>query len=69
MAKPTYFEVQALINDLIAAHKKVDDGYEYCRTVGNLSAVLGCLIEGDLTRSSAFEHLQDTVKRIAAEAR
>ena len=69
MAKPTYFEVQTLINDLIAAHKRVDDGYEYCRAVGNLSAILGCLIEGDISRTAAFESLQDTVKRVTAEVK
>ena len=69
MAKPNYMEVQETITALVNAHRKMDDGYEYAATTGNLSAVLGMLICGDLSRTAAFEHLQDTVKRIAAEAK
>ena len=69
MAKPTYEEVQATITALVNAHAKSNDGYEYPATTGNLSAVLGLLIAGELSRKGAFEHLQDTVKRITAEAK
>lgn len=64
MAKPDYMEVNSVINDLIAAYKKADNGYEYAATTGNLSAILGSLICGDLSRSGAFESLQDAVKRV-----
>lgn len=69
MAKPDYMEVQETITALINAHRKADDGYEYAATTGNLSAILGSLIIGDLSRTGAFEHLKDTVKRIAAQAK
>ncbi len=64
MAKPDYMEVNAVINDLIAAYKKADNGYEYAAATGNLSAILGSLISGDLSRTAAFETLQDAVKRV-----
>ena len=69
MAKPNYMEVQTTITALVNAHRKADDGYEYSATTGNLSAILGMLIAGELSRSAAFEHLQDTVKRITATAK
>ena len=64
MAKPDYLEVHAVINELIAAYKKADNGYEYAAATGNLSAILGSLICGDLSRTGAFESLQDAVKRV-----
>ena len=69
MAKPDYMEVQETITALVNAHRKADDGYEYAAATGNLSAILGMLICGDLSRTAAFEHLQDTVKRIATTAK
>ena len=64
MAKPDYIEVDTVINSLIAAHRKADSGYEYAATTGNLSAILGSLICGDLSRGGAFEALQDAVRRV-----
>jgi hypothetical protein len=75
MAKPDYMEVQETITALVNAYRKADDGYElipgyeYAAATGNLSAILCMLIAGDLSRSAAFEHLQNTVKRVTAEAK
>ena len=66
MAKPDYIEVNTVINDLVAAHRKADEraGYEYAAATGNLSAILGSLICGDLSRAGAFAALQDAVARV-----
>jgi len=64
MAKPDYIEVNTVINDLVAAYRKADEGYEYAAATGNLSAILGSLICGDLSRAGAFAALQDAVARV-----
>ena len=67
MARPDYIEVQEAIDALVAAHRKADSGYEYAATTGNLSAILSMLICGEISRSGAFKHLQDTIVRVATE--
>lgn len=69
MAKLDYIEVSTVINDLVAAHRKADSGYEYAAATGNLSAILGMLICGELSRTGAYQALQDTVVRIEKQSK
>lgn len=58
MAKPEYMDVVGAVNDLIFEHRNADEGHEYPATVGNLTAILGMLISGQLSRTEAFAALQ-----------
>jgi hypothetical protein len=61
MSKSKYKEVCDLVNEIIELHKS--DGVfsnEYARTVGSLTAIVGLVIDGALTKDEAFKALVKT---------
>jgi hypothetical protein len=61
MSKSRYKEVCELVNEIVELHKS-DGVYssEYARTVGNLTAIVGLMIDGTLTRDEGFKALVKT---------
>jgi hypothetical protein len=61
MSKSRYKEVCGLVNEIIELHKS--NGVfsnEYARTVGNLTAIVGMMIDGTLTKDEGFKALVKT---------
>ena len=63
MTKYTYEQVSKKVDELTAAYRKADDGYEYAATTGTLNSILALLIGGEISRKDAFESLEDAIKR------
>jgi hypothetical protein len=61
MTKSRYKEVCDLINEIIELHQKRGVAYDpYARTVGNLTAIVGLMIDGTLTKDEGFKALVKT---------
>lgn len=60
VSKSKYKEVCNLVNEIVELHKKNGAYDAHAYTVGNLTAIVGLMIDGALTRNEAFKALVKT---------
>lgn len=66
MAKPTYEDVIHAAHDIINGHRGTTQhlGNEYAAACGTLMSILGMVIDGSMTKSRAFQALQERANEL-----